>query len=273
MPSISSTFSGLKARGQLALVPFIPAGYPDLATTQALLPALEEAGASAIEIGIPFSDPIADGPTIQSAFTAALAAGIRLADVFKAISEVRAKVSLPLIAMVSYSIPFRYGLDRFLAEAKQAGFDGVIFPDLPPPEGGPVGEKIKAAGLEHTLLIAPTTAPARRKTIADLCSGFVYYMSLSGITGERDKLPPDVEQNVRQIKSLTDRPVCVGFGISKPEHLAQLAGVADGAIVGSAIVKRITQLLAGASGQSTPGPAEISRNVAAYCRELLSKVR
>jgi len=268
MASISSTFAELRSKGQIGLVPFVPAGYPDLATTQALLPAMEEAGASVIEIGIPFSDPIADGPTIQTAFTAALAKGLKLAEVFEAVRQARGKVSIPLVAMVSYSIPFRYGVEKFCAEAKRAGFDGVIFPDLPPPEGGSVAAAVKAAGLENTLLIAPTTSPARRKTIAALCTGFVYYLSVAGITGERDKLPADLEENLKQIRSLTDRPICVGFGISKPEHLAQLAGKADGAIVGSAIVKRITQALA-----SSAGPDQVAREIGAYCRELLSKVR
>jgi len=270
MPSLSSTFADLRARGQIGLLPFIPAGYPDLATTQALLPALEEAGASAIEIGIPFSDPIADGPTIQAAFTAALAKGIKLADVFRAVSEVRSKVSIPLVAMVSYSIPYRYGLERFLADAKRAGFDGMIFPDLPPPEGQHVCEAVTKAGLEHTLLVAPTTTAERRKQIAGMCSGFVYYMSLSGITGERDKLPEDLERNLQQIRSLTDRPVCVGFGISKPEHLAQLKGKADGAIVGSAIVKQMTQFL---TSKPDSTPTEMAKQIADYCRSLLSKVR
>jgi len=270
MPSISSTFAELRSKGQIGLVPFIPAGYPDLPTTQALLPALEEAGASVIEIGIPFSDPIADGPTIQTAFTAALLKGLKLSDIFEAIRQARPKVSIPLVAMVSYSIPFRIGVEKFCADAKRAGFDGVIFPDLPPPEGGPVAATVKAAGLEHTLLIAPTTSPARRKTIANLCTGFIYYLSVAGITGERDKLPEDLQENLRQIRSLTDRPVCVGFGISKPEHLQQLAGKADGAIVGSAIVKRMTQAIAGAAA---PDPAKIALEVAAYCRELLAKVR
>jgi tryptophan synthase alpha chain len=168
--------------------------------------------------------------------------------------------------MVSYSIPFRYGLDRFLAACKKAGFDGLILPDLPPPEAAGVCAKVRAAGLHTVLLVAPSTSEKRRKEIADLSSGFVYYLSVAGITGERDRLPANIESNLRQLKSLTDRPVCVGFGISKPEHLAQLAPLADGAIVGSAIVKKITQSL-------DAGPQAISKNVEAYCRELLSKVR
>ena len=266
MHDIDATFAGLRAKGRLGLIPFIPAGYPDLATTAALLPALERAGADVIEVGIPFSDPIADGPTIQASFTAALAKGLKLADVFKTIRVARGRVNAPLVAMVSYSVVYRYGLERFLSDAKGAGFNGLILPDLPPPEAAAVCEKVREAGLATTLLIAPTTPEARRREIARLCSGFVYYLSVSGITGERDRLPADLEKNLRQLRSVTDRPICVGFGISKPEHLEQLTGLADGAIVGSAIVKRMREL-------SDVGAEGIARGVGEYCRNLLSRVR
>ncbi len=199
----------------MALMPFIPAGYPNLETTQAILPALEAGGANLIEIGIPFSDPVADGPTIQAAFATALAKGLRVADIFKAIAAARAMVSIPLVAMVSYSIVFRYGVDRFLNDAREAGFDGLIVPDLPPPEAQSVCGKVRAAGLDTVLLIAPTTASDRRKEIADLCSGFVYYLSVAGITGARDSLPADLKENVRRIKQISHVPVCVGFGVSR----------------------------------------------------------
>jgi tryptophan synthase alpha chain len=262
--SIRSTFDALRQRKQIALMPFVAAGYPDLATTAAMLPAIEAAGASLIEIGIPFSDPIADGPTIQAAFTEALAKKIKVGDVFRTIAEVRPRLSIPLVAMVSYSIVFRYGLDRFLTDMKTAGFDGLILPDLPPPEAQRVCEKIQAAGIDTILLVAPSTTPERRKEIARLSSGFVYYLSVAGITGERDKLPADLAANVAELKGLTDRPVCVGFGIHKAEQVAELAKVADGAIVGSAIVKRIKQ---------NEGPADVAKAVGDYCRELLQLVR
>jgi tryptophan synthase alpha chain len=262
--TIASTFTALHQRKQIALMPFIPAGYPDLATTAAVLPALEAAGANLIEIGIPFSDPIADGPTIQAAFTEALAKKLKVADVFRTIAQVRSRVSIPLVAMVSYSIVFRYELDRFLADAKSAGFDGLILPDLPPPEAQRVCDTVRAAGLETILLVAPSTSAERRKEIARLSSGFVYYLSVAGITGERDQLPADLAKNVSELKSLTDRPVCVGFGIHKAEQVAQLAKFADGAIVGSAIVKRMKQFEAeGAEG--------IARRVGEYCRELVGR--
>jgi tryptophan synthase alpha chain len=264
--SIAQTFADLKQRGQIAFMPFVPAGYPDLETTIATLPALEAGGANIIEIGIPFSDPIADGPTIQASFTAALSKKLKLADVFATIKKARPTVSIPLVAMVSYSIVYRYGLDRFLAAAKDAGFNGLILPDLPPPEAQAIVERVQAAGLDTILLVAPTTSAERRKEIGRLSSGFVYYLSVTGITGERDQLPSELAEGVRDMKSLTDRPVCVGFGISLPRHVAQLKGVADGAIVGSAVVKRMTQ-------HASEGARGIANAVGAYCRDLLKDVR
>jgi tryptophan synthase alpha chain len=261
--SIRQVFDSLREKRELALMPFIPAGYPDVATTAALLPAMEQAGANLIEIGFPFSDPIADGPTIQEAFTAALAKKVKVADVFGAIASARSKVSIPLVGMLSYSIVYRYGVERFVAEARSAGLDGLILPDLPPPEAQGICDRVRAGGLETTLLIAPTTTPERRKQIAELSSGFVYYLSVSGITGERDQLPSDLAASVKSLKDLTDRPVCVGFGISKPHHLAQLKGLADGAIVGSAIVKRM-------KAHEAAGPSKIAQSVADFIRELRS---
>src|SRR5687767_13679388 len=169
--TLADTFARLRANKQIALMPFIPAGYPDLETTAKLLPALEAAGASIVEIGIPFSDPIADGPVIQEAFTAALAKNLKLADVFATVKKARSSVSIPLVAMVSYSIMYRQGIDRFPAILKDAGFDGLILPDLPPPEAEAVGGKVRAAGLDTILLVAPTTSPDRRREIGRLSSG------------------------------------------------------------------------------------------------------
>lgn len=263
--SIRKTFDALRQRGKIGLVPFIPAGYPDLYTTFRLLRALEAAGASAIEIGLPFSDPIADGPTIQEAFAAALAKKLKLRDVLETVAKARATVSIPLVAMGSYSLVYRYGAERFFADAKAAGFDGLILPDLPPPEAQVICGQAQAAGLETILLVAPTTTVPRRKEIGDLSTGFVYYLSVSGITGERARLPEDLAHNVTELKELTGKPVCVGFGISTAQHVAELAGVADGAIVGSAIVKRMRQ-------HESEGAEGIAKAVEEYCRELLSKV-
>jgi len=264
--SISETFSQLRSKEQIALMPFIPAGYPDLETTAKVLPALEAAGANIIEIGIPFSDPIADGPVIQEAFTSALAKGLKLKDVFATVKKARASVSIPLVGMVSFSIAFRLGVERFAATMKDAGFDGLILPDLPPPEAERFCKMVQGAGLDTILLVAPTTTPQRRKEIARLSSGFIYYLSVAGITGERNDLPVELAEGVREMKSLSDRPVCVGFGVSTAKHVAQLAGVADGAIVGSAVVRRMTQ-------NADKGVGAVVESVGSYCRELLSLVR
>jgi tryptophan synthase alpha chain len=253
----------------IALMPFIAAGFPDLASTTATIRSLAAAGATLLEVGFPFSDPIADGPTIQAAFTAALEKGTKVADVFAAVRASRDATTqhVPLVAMLSYSVVFRYGLDRFLSEAKTAGFSGLILPDLPPPEAAKVTDTIRVAGLDTTLLVAPTTPPDRRAQIARLCSGFIYYLSVSGITGERDRLPPDVAGNVRDLKiAAGEVPVCVGFGIHRPQQVADLVGVADGAIVGTAMVRRMKD-------HAQQGPQAVAEAAGDYCRDLLSNLR
>jgi tryptophan synthase alpha chain len=264
--SIQSAFDALKAKRQIALMPFVAGGFPDRQTSAEILPAIEKAGATLIEVGVPFSDPIADGPTIQEAFNIALGKGLKVSQVFETVAGVKSRVSIPLVSMVSYSIVFRYGPERYFKDAKAAGFSGIILPDLPLPEGEKTCDQVRSAGLDTVLLVAPTTSPKRRELIAKLSSGFIYYLSVAGITGERDKLPADLEANVRQLKQMTDRPVCVGFGISKPEHLKQLEHVADGAIVGSAVVKKAAQ-------NASLGPAKCAEAVGSYCRELLTQVR
>jgi tryptophan synthase alpha chain len=264
--SIAMTFQTLREKKQIALMPFVPAGYPNLQTTAATILSLAKAGASIIEVGVPFSDPIADGPIIQEAFTETLKNKFHVNDLFSMIGALRSQVNIPLAAMVSYSIVFRYGLAKFLTNAKMSGFDGLILPDLPPPEAQKICEQVRSADLDTILFIAPTTTPQRRAEITALCSGFVYYLSVSGITGERQQLPSDLRENVKQIKQITDRPVCVGFGISKPEHVKQLSELADGAIVGTAVVRRM-------KAHASEGADAIAASVGDYCKELLSQVR
>lgn len=259
---IRQSLSTFNQPGKIALMPFIPAGYPDLAATAACIAALEKAGATLLEIGFPFSDPIADGPTIQEAFTEALKKKLKVADIFATIREVRKTANIPLVAMVSYSIVYRYGAQRFATDAKAAGFDAVLLPDLPPPEAEKICQCMWTAGLETVLLVAPTTSPARRAEIARLSTAFVYYLSVSGITGERAQLPTDLPANLAELKKLTDVPICVGFGINTAEQVRQLSHLADGAIVGSAMVKRMKQHFA-------QGPDAIAAAVGEYCRELL----
>jgi tryptophan synthase alpha chain len=261
--TLAQTFAALRASGRIGLLPFVPAGYPDLDTTAALLSAMKTAGASAVEVGFPFSDPIADGPAIQEAFACALQRRIRVDDIFRMIGAVRQGLTIPLVAMVSYSVVFRYGTDRFLETAGAAGFDGLIVPDLPPPQAQNVCDRVRARGLDTILLVAPTTPAPRRAEIAQMCSGFLYYLAVSGTTGERAQLPDDLVQNVRQIRTAHETPVCVGFGISRKEHVESLIGVADGAIVGSAVVRQIKERI-------SDSPAVVADHVAGFCRQLLS---
>lgn len=263
-PLAASIHAARDAAGT-ALLPFVAAGFPSLDATVATIDALAALpGVGAIEVGFPFSDPVADGPVIQEAFNVALEAGTKVEAIFEAVSRTKADGRKPLVAMVSFSIVHRYGVERFLRDAKSAGFSGMLFPDLPPPEGQKTCDLVRAAGLDTVLLVAPTTSAKRRAEIAGLTTGFVYYLSVSGITGERDALPADLEANVRAIRGVATVPTCIGFGISKPEHLRRLRGIGDGAIVGTAIVRRMRE-------HAAQGPAAIAQAVADYCRTLTAR--
>lgn len=198
-----------------------------------------------VELGFPFSDPIADGPVIQAAFTAALEKGLRVEHVFDAVRTARTEgVAYPIVAMVSASIVYRLGVETFVDRAAEAGFDGLIIPDLSLEEAPKLAAACGKAGLRLCMLTAPTTPADRLRRIAEISSGFLYYVSVQGVTGQRDALPSDLEAHVRQIKAASGLPTLVGFGISKPEHVKTVCGFADGAIVGSAIVRRIAALMA-----------------------------
>ena len=263
MNRIDSIFAELRSSGRRALMPFITAGYPTLETTGAILPALQEAGASICEIGIPFSDPIADGPVIQASMTHALNNKIQLEGIFETVAGLRSGLSIGLIAMVSYSIVNRVGAEAFIDRAKRAGFDGFIFPDLPLEEAPETARLVKGAGLSFSLLIAPTTPDDRAAEIARLCSGFVYVLARSGITGERADLPVDLIDRLAKLRKITDLPIAVGFGISSAEHVRSVtaADAADAAIVGSALVKHITKHI-------DESPGEIAGAVKAFAAEL-----
>jgi len=244
---ITRTFAELRSEGKRTLAPFLTAGYPDLATTEALLRDIEARGVRVCELGIPFSDPIADGPTIQASYTAALATQLRVADVFEMVRRYRSAPAaggpggeMALIAMVSYSIVHRHGVKPFLAAAAGAGLDGLIVPDLPLEEAPGLEPLADEQGLANVMLIAPTTPPARQLEIARHSRGFIYFVSVAGITGERRRLPDETIAAVAELRRHTDTPVCIGFGVSTPEMVARVCEVADGAIVGSAIVHRIT---------------------------------
>lgn len=237
MNRIQATFDRLRQDRRKALMPFICAGDPGLAETQALLSALSQAGADVIEVGFPFSDPVADGPVIQAAMTRALGKGVKVAQVMEAVSRARAKTSAGLVAMVSYTIVHRIGLDAFLRDAAQAGFDGMIFPDLTLEEAGAARTACAKHGVTLSLLIAPTTPIQRAEQIAQASTGFVYVLSRSGITGARSELPSELPARVARLRQVTDLPLAVGFGISDAAQVKSVVSVADAAIVGSALCK------------------------------------
>jgi tryptophan synthase alpha chain len=245
MNSIDALFHSRRAAVRKVFMPFITAGDPDLDTTARLLTALATAGAGIIEVGFPFSDPIADGPVIQAAYTRALAKGIKLDQIFDTVRRAASDPALarvPLVGMVSYSIIFRRGVEAFLDQAKESGFSGLIVPDLPPEEAEALCASATSRDIKCILLITPTTPRERAEKIAKLATGFLYCVSVTGITGERDRLPPELLDQLRWLRTLTTLPLCVGFGVSRPEHIAMLRDVADGVIVGSALVRLIGQI-------------------------------
>lgn len=240
MGRISERFAALRERGEIALIPFVTAGDPDLETTEGLVLAMAEAGADLIEIGIPFSDPVAEGPTIQRASERALAGGVNLRRILALVKSLRPRVEIPLLLM-GYANPiYAMGEEGFAAACREVGVDGVIIPDLPPEEGAELFERCRAAGIDPVLLAAPTTTPERMAMLTRETRGFLYYVSLTGVTGARAALSGGIEAGVRLAReSEASPPICVGFGISTPDHAAEVARYADGVVIGSAIVDRV----------------------------------
>lgn len=225
------------------LWPFLAAGHPSLDATASLLRAFNDLPIRGVELGFPFSDSIADGPVIQQAFSESLSRGLRVGQVFDQVSSMRGELRYPLLAMVSMSIVCRLGVDAFVARAAAAGFDGLIVPDLSLEEASRLAEAAGHHGMRLSMLIAPTTSPQRERQIAGLASGFLYYVSVQGTTGERGALAADLRGHVERLKAASRLPVLVGFGISTPQHVRDVCAFADGAIVGSAIARRITSCL------------------------------
>jgi tryptophan synthase alpha chain len=239
---IAETFAALKSAGRMAFMPFVTGGDPDMKTTCALLGELGNRGVDLIEVGFPYSDPIADGPVIQASYTRALDNGLQMSEIFAGISSLPTENLPPLVAMVSYAIIFKIGDESFVRQARQAGFSGMIVPDLPGDEAAAFFKLVRSHGLDLVQLVAPTTPPERVERILQSASGFVYCIAVAGTTGERAELPESLRSHLRNLRSLTDLPLAVGFGISKPEQVDTLRGVADGVIVGSAIVRRLEGL-------------------------------
>lgn len=243
MNRIDEKFKELRKEKKTAFIPYITAGDPDISTTKKIVSALAASGADIIELGIPFSDPLADGPTIQQAMQRSLGAGCTVRKVMRMAKELRAKIQTPFVFMTYYNIVFNYGPEAFIHDAKKCGADGLIVPDLPMEESRQLTEIADRAGFNVIMLTAPTTPPARFKLIAGCSRGFIYHVSLTGVTGARSALSSRLKKDVRKLKKLTKKPVCVGFGISTPAQAADISGAADGIIIGSAIIKIIEKHL------------------------------
>jgi len=218
-------------------MPFITAGDPNLPFTLQVLKLLDQLGCSMAEVGIPYSDPIADGPVIQASYTRALSKKTKLADIFSSVASERSNLTMPLVSMVSYAIIHRMGLDKYVDQAMQAGFSGAIVPDLLVEESDSLSKICKSKGFNLIQLVTPTTPHDRALRIAEQSTGFLYFVSVTGITGERTELPPGLVDRVARLKERSSLPICIGFGISSPDHVKLLAPVSDGVIVGSAIVR------------------------------------
>lgn len=237
---IAETFRALKKQGRKAFIPYIMAGDPSLKKTASLIKLLERAGADIIELGVPFSDPLADGPVIQAAASRALQAGVTLKDVIKFVGEIRKTTSVPLVLMTYYNPVFRLGVERFARMAAGAGVDGLIIPDLPFDEAGEIKRHCRAHGLDSVFLAAPTSGANRLRRIAKASTGFIYFVSITGITGAKLVLPGAVKRSIRELAGYAGekKAVAVGFGVATPEEAQAVARLADGVIVGSAIVRK-----------------------------------
>lgn len=236
---IAARFKKLRKEGGKAFIPYIMAGAPSLGKTREIFSLLQECGADMVELGVPFTDPLADGPVIQRAAEQALANGVRLKDVVTFVRDIRDSTDIPVILMTYYNPVFKYGEEKFMRDASDAGVDGLIVPDLPPDEAGSLIALSKKYGIDLIFLLAPTSTEDRRKIVAKASRGFIYYVSITGITGARLMVDETLGESIRAIKALSGKPVGVGFGVKTPEEARAAAEFADGVIVGSAIVKMI----------------------------------
>ncbi|MEO0374669.1 MAG: tryptophan synthase subunit alpha [Cyanobacteria bacterium P01_A01_bin.17] len=261
MTSVSDCFARLRDRGQCALIPFITAGDPDLETTAAALKRLDDSGADLIELGVPYSDPLADGPVIQAAATRALQRGTRLDDVLSMVTTLIPDLRAPVILFTYYNPIHHRGVETYLQQVSQAGVKGLVIPDLPLEEADTLLQKASDLGIEVTLLVAPTSSKERIHKIAEKSQGFIYLVSTTGVTGMRTKVEARVNELLQELRQATDKPIGVGFGISQPEHARQMMDWgADAAIVGSAFVKRLNE----------GAPAQGLTSISEYCRSLKS---
>jgi len=259
MNKIEQKFQDLKKQKRKAFIAFITAGDPDLKTTEELVVALEGAGVDIIELGIPFSDPLADGPTIQASYHRALKKGTTSKKILETVKRIRRQTSIPIVLMTSYNPILRFGEEKFVKACVDAGVDGLIIPDLPPEEAKSLCRAANRYGIATIFFVAPTSIDERIKANTKASSGFIYYVSLTGITGTQQAVAPSVIKKINHIKRFTKKPVCAGFGISTPQQVKDIGRVADGVIVGSAIVKAIEQ---------NKGSRDLVEKVSRYVRSL-----
>ena len=236
MSRIAGAFQRLRGDGRTALIPFLVAGDPDVTITARAVDALVQAGADIIELGVPFSDPVADGPVNQRAYERALASGVTLPAVLDLVTTIRGHAQLPIVLLSDDNPILRYGLEAFCRDAAGEGVDGIVIPDLPADEAADLITPARTHGLDTIFLLAPTSTDERIKVAAGQTSGFLYCVSLTGVTGTREALATGLDGLVGRIRAHTSLPVCVGFGVSTPEQAREVAAVADGVIVGSALV-------------------------------------
>ena len=239
MTRLRKKFKELKKKKKCAFVAYITAGDPNLKITEKLIFELEKQGVDIIELGVPFSDPLADGPVIQKASIRALKNKTNLSKIIRMVKTVRPRIKIPLCLMTYYNPVYKFGLDKFTNAAGVSGVDGVIVPDLPPEEAGEFTRCARRAKVDTVFFVSPMSTDKRIKAAAKASSGFIYYVALTGVTGARNKLGADLKKNISRIKRYTSKPVCAGFGISRPGHVKELSRFCDGVIVGSAIVNKI----------------------------------
>jgi len=235
---ITSAFAGAN---HTALIPYITVGYPSVETTLKVVPLLANSGCDIIELGIPFSDPLADGATIQRASYEALRQGVTSDVCFEVAQELRRQVKIPLVFMTYYNPVLKFGLEQFCSKCAGVGVDGLIIPDLPPEEGEELEQSTRSHGLDLIYLLSPASTEERIQLVASRSSGFIYLVSLTGVTGARDNLPEELESFVAKVREKTEKPLCVGFGVSTPEQARRIAKIADGVIVGSRIIQLLDE--------------------------------
>ncbi len=261
MSRITETFTRLRQGGKKGFIPFITAGDPDLTTTRELIVELTRVGATVIELGVPFSDPMADGPVIQRASERALRHRFGLTEILQTVAEARSQTDVPIVLFSYFNPLLQFGIEKLAREGKAAGVGGILVTDLAPEEAGKFSSVLRAKDLDMIFLVAPTSTEERLKMVAERASGFIYAVSRTGVTGAREEMSAEAEALVKRVRQFSDLPVAVGFGISKPEHVVDVWRYADAVVVGSAIVREIEQ---------AQSPADAVSRVGRFARELIS---